>query len=61
MAVDWQIIENRELREKLYWRTLDPGLALYVLPKAGYQKKYAAFATHFGSIDSKFRSTGRSK
>jgi len=58
MAVDWQIIENRELREKLYWRTLDPGLDLYVLPKAGYQKKYAAFATHFGSIDSKFQVNG---
>lgn len=58
MAADWTVIENRELREKLYKQNIDPGLELYVLPKAGYRKKYAAFSTHFGSIDSKFQVNG---
>ena len=58
MAADWTVIENRELREKLHKRTLGSGLELYVLPKAGYRKKYAAFSTHFGSIDSKFQVNG---
>ncbi|MEW5784087.1 MAG: pitrilysin family protein [Bacillota bacterium] len=58
MSGEWMITENRELNEKLYRRRIHPGMDLYVLPKAGYQKKYAAFSTHFGSIDNKFQIEG---
>lgn len=42
------------LSEDLYWRLLPGGLKAYVLPKPGYLKKHATFATNYGSIDSKF-------
>ena len=47
-----------ELQESLYSYRVYPGLQLYVLPKAGYQNKYAAFSTHFGSIDNRFQVDG---
>ncbi|PKM80037.1 MAG: peptidase M16, partial [Firmicutes bacterium HGW-Firmicutes-13] len=47
-------IENETLKETVYADTLFPGLEVFVLPKKGYNKKYASFATKFGSIDSKF-------
>lgn len=46
------------LQETLSCYRIYPGLQLYVLPKAGYQNKYAAFSTHFGSIDSRFQVDG---
>ncbi len=53
-----QVIGNEELREQLYRYTIDPGLELYILPKAGYQKKYAIYSTRFGSIDSRIKVKG---
>ncbi|HPU02051.1 MAG: insulinase family protein [Firmicutes bacterium] len=50
--------EFSELQEKLFCYTIYPGMPLYVLPKPGYQKKYAIFAAHFGSIDNRFRVDG---
>lgn len=50
-----RLIENRELHETLYHYQFHPGLELYVLPRPGYQKKYAVFSTRFGSIDNCFR------
>lgn len=47
-----------ELQETLFSYRIDPGLQLYVLPKAGYENKYAAFSTNFGSIDNHFRIDG---
>jgi len=55
MADLYQVIENRTLREKLYHYRVSPGMDLYVLPRPGYQKKYAVFSTRFGSIDNRFR------
>lgn len=52
---DWTILRNDVIKEEIYFREIPPGLKLYVLPKKGYQKKYAVFATEFGSIDSRFR------
>lgn len=40
--------------EKLYHKKMKNGLNVYVLHKKGYNKKYAVFATHYGSIDNKF-------
>ncbi len=55
MKDNYKVIENRELQEKLYHYRFYPGLDLYILPKPGYQKKYAVFSTRFGSIDNRFR------
>jgi predicted Zn-dependent peptidase len=55
---DWTVTEIEVLQEKLYRRSVAPGMDIYVLPKAGYQKKYAAFSTRFGSIDNKFQLDG---
>ena len=53
-------IENATLHETLFRRTHSSGLPVYFCPKPGFQKRYACFATHFGSIDSKFRRGGGS-
>ena len=49
-----EIINNDILNEKLYKKEYANGLRAYIMPKPGYQKTYAMFATNFGSIDDKF-------
>ncbi|MBQ9270398.1 MAG: insulinase family protein [Oscillospiraceae bacterium] len=39
--------------------TLSNGLRLYVIPKRGFSKKYAFFATNYGSLDTSFSVGGR--
>jgi len=56
--MDWDIKTDTTLGEKVYHAALDPGPALYVLPRGGYNKKYAIFSTRFGSIDNNFRIEG---
>ena len=48
------IIESQILKEKLYQNQYPCGLRVFVMPKVGYDKKYAMFATHFGSINDDF-------
>ncbi|MFO8191532.1 MAG: pitrilysin family protein [Bacillota bacterium] len=55
MTVSFKTIENQVLQETLYHYRVDPGMDLYVLPRPGYEKKYAIFSTRFGSIDNSFR------
>ncbi len=55
MTGNYRLIENRELQETLYHYRVHPGMDVYVLPRPGYQKKYAIFSTRFGSIDNRFR------
>jgi predicted Zn-dependent peptidase len=52
--MDYKVIENEMINEKLYYKEYENGLKAYVMCKPGYTKKYAIFATHYGSIDSKF-------
>ncbi len=52
--MDIKIYENNEINEKLYFKELDSGLKIYFFPKPGYTKKYAVFATDYGSIDNVF-------
>ncbi len=52
-------ITNDTLRETIYKRVHQSGLPVYFCRKAGFQKRYACFATHFGSIDAKFRRGSR--
>ncbi|WP_404450121.1 insulinase family protein [Sutcliffiella horikoshii] len=52
-------IEFNQLAETLYHETLDNGLEVYLLPKAGFHKTYATFTTKYGSIDNKFVPIGK--
>lgn len=38
--------------------TLDNGLAVYIMEKAGFSSSYAVFGTKYGSIDTKFSRNG---
>ncbi|MDW7738666.1 MAG: pitrilysin family protein [Bacillota bacterium] len=51
----YRLIENRALKETLHHYRVYPGMDVYVLPRPGYNKKYAIFSTRFGSIDYRFR------
>jgi predicted Zn-dependent peptidase len=52
--MDWNIKTNKTVQETVYHVDLTPGPELYVLPKKGFNKKYAIFSTRFGSIDNNF-------
>lgn len=49
-----QVIENLNVKEKLYTEKLENGLTVMIIPKKGIRKKYVMWATHYGSIDNKF-------
>ena len=49
-----RVVENKLLREKVYCYRTDEGLDVFVVPKKGYNKKYATYSTNFGSINSRF-------
>ncbi|XMB87206.1 pitrilysin family protein [Mycoplasmatota bacterium WC44] len=46
-------IEYKRFNEELYYKELDNGLHVYLMPKRGFNKHYATFTTKFGSIDNK--------
>lgn len=50
-----QVLEYPRIDEVLYRQTLPSGLQLAVIPRPGYRKTFATFATHYGSIDNRFR------
>jgi len=52
-------IRYERLQETLYFETMDNGLQVYVLPKEGFQKTYATFATKYGSVDNHFQVEGQ--
>ena len=54
VKTQWQIKTNGTIDEKIYYAPLEGGPELYVLPRKGYNKKYAIFSTRFGSIDNAF-------
>lgn len=55
------VLENSLLQEKIFWQRVEPGLEVFVLPKRGYNKRYATFSTNFGSIDSHFVVEGQNE
>lgn len=48
------IFYNPLLDETLFKKVLDNGFQIYVLPKRGYTKKHAFFATEYGSLYNEF-------
>ncbi|THF78435.1 EF-P 5-aminopentanol modification-associated protein YfmH [Cohnella fermenti] len=47
-----------QLQETLLHEKLDNGLDVFILPKPGFTKAYATFATHYGSVDNRFKREG---
>jgi len=47
--------EYNQINEFLYTDTLPNGLTVFVVPKRGFHKKYAFFATDYGGVDRRFR------
>lgn len=58
MKLTMNKIHNPEVNETLLHTVLENGLPVYILPKKGFEQKYAIFATNYGSIDDKFRVHG---
>lgn len=52
-----EIIKHRGnlIKEVVYEKKLNNGLKIFYMPKKGYTKQYAMFATNFGSNDLKFK------
>ena len=45
--------------EEVIWVTLDDGLPVCIVPKKGFSRKYALFATRYGGMDMRFRLNGQ--
>ncbi|NUU76290.1 EF-P 5-aminopentanol modification-associated protein YfmH [Paenibacillus xylanilyticus] len=52
-------IHYEHLQETLYYEVMDNGLHVYILPKPGFQKTFATFATKYGSVDNHFQVEGQ--
>ena len=52
--LDIQRVENPTLRERVFQAKLPSGLHVSFCPKPGFQKKYACYSTHYGSVDNEF-------
>ncbi|MDD4495675.1 MAG: pitrilysin family protein, partial [Eubacteriales bacterium] len=59
--MDFQTVEYKKIGELMHVYTHKSGLKAFVIPKKGYFKKHAAFATHYGSINSEFIVPGENK
>ncbi len=53
-----EVLQYSKFQETLYREVLKNGLEVIVLPKPGFQKTYAVFATKYGSVDNHFAVTG---
>ncbi len=56
-----QMKYNSIIQETLYYTRLENGLPVYILPKKGFQQKYAIFSTNYGSINNTFKAPGKSE
>ena len=52
-------LEFPRVGEQMYHQVLDNGLHIFVVPKPGFQKSYAFFATNYGGMDMKFKLDGQ--
>lgn len=49
---------EEKLKEKVYMEHLENGLDVIIVPKKGATNYYAMYATHFGSLNDKFKAPG---
>lgn len=54
-------VEYSRICEKLYQYDHLSGLKVFVIPKKGYKKTHATFATHYGSVNNNFVIPGNSE
>lgn len=47
-------ITNERMNETVYYKVLDNGLRVYLIPKTDFNKVFATFTTCYGSINTKF-------
>lgn len=47
-------VKYEKINETMYIYEHKTGLKAFVIPKRGYSKKYATFATHYGSVNNEF-------
>lgn len=52
--MDIKTIRFEKINEIMHMYEHSSGLKAFVIPKKGYSKKYATFATHYGSINNEF-------
>ena len=45
--------------EEVFRATLPNGLPVYIVPKKGFSRKYALFATRYGGMDMRFEKDGQ--
>lgn len=50
--------KDNKLNEIIYYDTSNNGIPVYYIPKKGYQEKFAAFTTNYGSLDNIFKPVG---
>lgn len=50
---------DKFLDETIYHTTHSSGVEIYIMPKVGYSKSFAMFATKYGSIDTEFDIDGK--
>lgn len=53
-----KIMIDERLNEKVYFEHLENGLDVIMVPKKGATNYYAMYATHFGSLNYKFKAPG---
>lgn len=53
------ILESKMLGETLHVKTLPSGMASYIIPKKGFNEKFASLVVSFGSCDLEFDVDGR--
>ncbi|WP_274309513.1 EF-P 5-aminopentanol modification-associated protein YfmH [Solibacillus daqui] len=56
-----QTIEFKQLEETLYYKKLNNGLDVYILPKKGFSKAFVTFTTKYGSTDRTFVPIGETE
>jgi len=54
-----ELKEYTQLGEQVYTCKLQNGLSVFVIPKRGFHKKYAFFATDYGGADRRFLISGK--
>lgn len=57
--MNFEKIYNEKIDETLYHGVSSAGLNVYVLPKAGFSKKYAVYSVNFGSCDISYKIDGK--
>lgn len=59
--MDFKIIENKSINEKILCGVHQSGLKIYIIPKKGFSKYYAIYGTDYGSCDIEFIAQGESE